>query len=436
MSHQPTRRDVLKTSAFAALGAGVLTTASAAKRPSPNDRIRFAMIGVGGRGGAHLKPAFEHGDIVALCDIDAETRSKAMLNYPDAATFSDFRRMFDSMAKDIDAVVVATPDHTHAPAAAMALHLGKHVYCEKPLTRSIWEARELAGLARTARTMTQMGNQGTAGDDLRKVAALLKAGKLGAVKEIHCWTNRAGGWWPQGVDRPAGGTPIPHTIDWDLWLGPSPRRDYAPGYHPFAWRGWWDFGSGALGDIGCHCMNLPFMAFDLRDPIAVTAETSGHNRDSFPSWSIIKYEFDARGSRPAVNLHWYDGGKMPPKDLAPNEKLEANGCLIVCEKGTLHMPHEYGAGGHLISGEPLPEVDFVKSPGHFAEWAEAIKGGPIPRGNLPGYACALTEVVLLGNLAVWADGPRVTWDARNMRAGGAENLEKVIHPEYRRGWKL
>lgn len=407
----------------------------AARPPGPNDRIRFALIGVGGRGGAHLEPCAKFGEIVALSDIDAQTRSKAMLQHPGAATFTDFRRMLEGMASHIDAVVVSTPDHTHAPAAAMAMKLGKHVYCEKPLTRTVWEARRLAQIARKAKVATQMGNQGTAGADLRRAAAHIRSGTLGVVREVHCWTNRAGRWWPQGVERPATKARPKH-VDFDTWLGPSTERDYADGYHPFAWRGWWDFGSGALGDIGCHCMNLPFMALDLRDPVAITAETSGHNSDSFPSWSVVTYEFGARGPRPALNLIWYDGGKLPPADLAPGIDLSDNGCLIVGEKATLYCPGEYGQQGRIVGGEALPEIQFEASPGHFAEWVEAMRGGKPARSNFVDYSGPLTETVLLGNLAVWASGERIEWDARKMTTRNASRFAPLLEPAYRKGWSL
>lgn len=401
----------------------------------PERKIRFAMIGVGGRGGAHLGPAAKYGEIVALCDVDAETRAKAMLDHPEAATFVDYRQMFDTFADQIDAVVVATPDHHHATASALAMRHGKHVYCEKPLTRTIAEARKLAELARTQRVMTQMGNQGTAGSNLRRVAALVKKGTFGKVKEVHCWTNRAGGWWPQGVDRPAP-SPTPATLDWNVWLGSRPYRPHADGYHPFAWRGWWDFGAGALGDIGCHCMNLPFMALDLRDPVAVSAKTSGHNRDSFPAWSVITYEFARRGERDAVNLIWYDGGKLPPAEVAPGVDYGENGCLIVCEHATLFSPAEYAGSTSIVGGGELPAVEIVESPGHFEEFVNAIHGGPVPVSNFPGYSSALTETVLLGNLAVWADGPRLEWDAHGMRVTGHPEYDALLRPTYGRGWEL
>ncbi len=399
------------------------------------DRLRFAVVGVGGRGGANLNSAAKHGDIVALCDVDVTIRAKALVDHPDAATFEDFRRMLDTMRGQIDAVVISTPDHTHAPAAAMAMDYGKHVYCEKPLTRTIGESRKLQQIARSKRVVTQMGNQGTAGTDLRKTAALIKSGAFGTVKEVHCYTNRSGGWWPQGVERPASAV-TPKTLDWDLWIGPSPMRPYAPGYHPFAWRGWWDFGSGSLGDIGCHCMNLPFMALDLRDPIAVTAETSGHNRDSFPSWSIVKYEFPKRGKREALPLFWYDGGKKPPQELAPGVDLGGNGCLIVCQNATLFMPGEYGQGARIVGGGQMPAVVVEESPGHFTEFADAILGKGRTKSAIPDYSGPLTETVLLGNLAVWANGPRVEWDSKRMRVPGHPEYDMLIHPKIRSGWTI
>lgn len=435
MAFKPTRRDVLKASVVAAAGLAAGPKAFAQARRGANERLRFAMIGVGGRGGAHLKPAAEFGDIVALCDIDAATLTKTLADYPKAAAFADFRAMLDTMSGQIDAVVVATPDHVHAPASAMAMKLGKHVYCEKPLTRTLGEARKLQEIARRARVATQMGNQGTSSDDLRNAVAVIQTGMFGKVKEIHCWTDRSGGWWPQGVERPEP-KPTPGTVAWDLWLGPSPERPYAPGYHPFAWRGWWDFGSGALGDIGCHCMNLPFWALDLREPSAVQAETSGHNKDSYPSWSIVKMEFPERGGRPPLTLTWYDSGKKPPAELGNGETLGGNGCLIVCDHATLHAPGEYGSNCHIAGGGGLPLIEFEKSPGHFKEFVIAATGGPRAKGDIVAYSGPLTETVLMGNLAVWASGERLEWDARRLRVKGRPEFDSVIHPAYREGWML
>lgn len=442
MSKNLTRRELLKSSAAAAFGLTIIGPSLAEKASnlvprSPHLRPRIAVIGAGGRGGAHVHNANLLGELVAICDIDANTRAQVMKENPYAAAFVDYRKMIDVMHNHIDAVMVATPDHNHAAATSLAMKAGKPVYCEKPLTRTIWEARRLGEIARETGVVTQMGNQGTAGDDLRQMAAAIKSGMFGKVQEVHCWTNRPGGWWAQGVERPAP-SEKPKNVAWDEWIGPSPFRPYAEGYHGFAWRGWWDFGSGSLGDIGCHCMNLPFMALNLRNPIAVTAETSGHNKDSFPSWSTVKYEFAKSDSHDAINLYWYDGGKLPPQDILSGiEKPDVNGCVIVCDKAKIYAPREYGQDGQILGGEfDLSGVKFQKSPGHFEEWVEAIvEGDSKPMSNFD-YAVPLTETVLLGNLAIWADGDRVEWDAGAMKAVGRTDVDLLIHPQYRPGWTL
>lgn len=436
MSRNPTRRDILRAATATAVGMSIVAPAAARKPRSPNERIRFACVGVGGKGWSDIEDCARFGVVVALCDVDVNTRVKGLVQYPRANTFADFREMLDAMGDEIDAVTVSTPDHSHAAASALAMRMGKHVFCQKPLTRTIGEARRLRQLAREHRVATQMGNQGTARSDLRRAAAALNSGAFGKVKAVHCWTDRCGGWWPQGVERPAPKR-SPQTVDWELWLGPSPYRPYADGYHPFAWRGWWDFGSGALGDIGCHCMNLPFMALDLRDPIAVRAETSGHNRDSYPSWSVVEYAFAERRGRSPLTLTWYDGGKRPPQDLGPGVIFGGNGTLFECEGGTLYSPNEYGADTMVLGGTPLPDVEFEESKGHFEEWIEAIEGGKPARSNIPDYSGPLTEMVLLGNLAVWAGGTRIEWDSRRARVkGGSREFDALIHPEYRKGWEL
>jgi predicted dehydrogenase len=317
--------------------------------------------------------------------------------------------------------------------------MGKHCFCQKPLTRTIYEARLMGKVAREMKVATQMGNQGTAGDDLRRGAAWLRAGVLGDVTEIHIWTNRP--IWPQGIARPKPGERPSH-LNWDLWLGPAPERPFADAYHTFKWRGWWDFGTGALGDMGCHEINMAFMGLDLRNPASVQAVTSGHNRDSYPSWSIVTYQFPAAASRKAVKLVWYDGGKTPPESLLDGHKPQrGGGMLCIGAKGKLH-----GAG--RLSGVKPKDVKFPKSPGHFAEWINAIRGGPAPMSNFPDYAGPLTETVLLGNLAVWAAneadstakepiavGPTIQWDSENLRAQGV-GLESLIRPTYRQGYTL
>jgi predicted dehydrogenase len=320
----------------------------------------------------------------------------------------------------------------------MAMQMGKHCFCQKPLTHSLWEARRLGEVARQKKVATQMGNQGTAGDGLRLSAAKIRAGALGTVKEVHVWTNRP--IWPQGVSR-AEPAAVPSNLHWDLWLGPAPVRPYAPGYHTFSWRGWWDFGTGALGDMACHTVNLPFMALDLRDPVSVQAETSGHNRDSYPKSSKIRFEFPATKNRPAVTLYWYDGSNLPSEELRAGleesgKKFPISGSLIIGDKGKLYTPGDYGGGGRLIEGVDVGEVKFVQSPGHFAEFVRAIKGGEAAMSNFPDYAVPLTETILLGNLAVWSEGKKVEWDAKKLRPKSGEDLSRIIHPAYRKGYTL
>ena len=431
-----TRRDILKGTAAAAIGLAAGTASAAAKQPrvAKPDRLRIGIIGCGGKGWSGMELAAEQGDIVALCDVDVQNRTKAMMQHPRAASFDDYRTMYRAMRGELDAVVISTPDHHHAPASALAMQQGLHVYCEKPLTRTIWEARQLQNLARKKRVASQMGNQSTASTELRQMAALIAKGTFGHVKEIHLWTDRATGWWPQGVPRPAPAE-APKTLDFDLWLGPRPERPYANGYHPFAWRGFWDFGTGSLGDMGCHIFNMPFMALDLRDPLSVRAETSGHNKETFPSWAIVHYKFPERPGRPELGMTWYDGGKKPPASLAPGIAYPGNGVIVVCEQATVFQ--DYDAGKYqLVGGGTIPAIEVEVSPGHMAEFARAAMGGPRARGDIANYSGALTETVLLGNLAIWADGPELEWDARRMEVKGAPEYNALIRPTFRPGWSV
>lgn len=410
-----------------------------ARPQSANDRIRFACIGVGGKGDSDSADAARFGDIVAICDVDDNTIANAKKKYPNAKVYTDYRKMLDEMSKEIDAVTVSTPDHHHYAASAQAMLLGKHVYCQKPLVHSVQEARKMAEIARKMKVQTQMGNQGTAESGLRKQAAQVRAGIIGTVKEMHVWTNRP--IWPQGAPRGAEKA-VPSHLHWDQWLGPAPERPFADGYHTFSWRGWWDFGTGALGDMGCHTLNMPFMGLDLRDPIRVTAQTSGHDNDYIPSWSIVKYEFDKTDTRPGLIFHWYDGNKKPPAELLDGEQMADSGSLLIGEKGKIYIPGDYGSGGEVIGGIEIPPVEYEQSPGHFAEWVRAIREGKTAVSNFPGYAGPLTEMVLAGNLAVRANGPTIEWDAKRMRIRNIrsienrEILENMIKPKYRKGWRM
>ena len=441
MSYLTDRRRFLQTTAATGVGVFVAGRAAAEDSKSPNERIRFACIGVGGKGSSASADAKKAGDVVAIVDIDDNTLEKAgSKSFPSAARYTDFRKMLDEMGKNIDAVTVSTPDHMHAPASAMAMRMGKACFAQKPLTRTIWEARKLGEIARETKVATQMGNQGTSYAPLRKTAATVRSGVLGNIKEVHVWTNRP--IWPQGGERPKE-APVPKNVHWEEWLGVAPYRPYAPGYHPFAWRGWWDFGSGALGDMACHTVNMPFMALDLRDPTSVVAETSGHNRDSYPKWSIIKYEFPANDTRGALQMVWYDGGKKPAADLFDGEAVSDTGVLLIGDKGKLFAPGDYCEKGFKILGGPsAPEVEFEQSPGHFEEFARAIKGGPQARSNFAEYSGPLTETILLGNLAVWAApeagsaGKKIEWDAKNLKPTNAPEVEVVVKPTYREGYTL
>ena len=425
------RRQFLSTGALAGIGFWASGRAPAAVDKTANGLIRFACVGVGGMGNSNMNRAAQQGDVVALCDVDDQKLGQAAGRHPRARKFRDFRKMFDAMRDGIDAVIISTPDHSHAVIAAAAMRLRKHCFVEKPLARTLFEARQLGSLTLGLKVATQMNNQGTAQPGFRRALAVLKTGVLGTVKEVHVWSNRP--IWPVGLKRPAR-APVPQHLDWDLWLGPAPERPYAAGYTPFGWRGWWDFGTGALGDMGCHLLNLPFLAFDLRDPTTVTAQTSGHNKDSFPKWSIVRYQFPARGGRAAVALTWYDGGKRPAVALFRGEKVSPTGCLIVGDKGTMVSPSDYAATFKLI-GVGEPQVEIVRSPGHFEEFVQAMRGESKAMSNILDYAGPLTETVLLGNLAVYA-GKKIEWDAGKLQATNVPEVAPLIRPAYRKGYSL
>lgn len=456
MSRTANRRDFLKTTATIGASYWIAESAFAVAGESPLERIRFACIGVGGKGESDTDDAGRYGDVVAICDVDDERLAKAAEKYPKAEKFKDWRKLLDKMHNGIDAVTVSTPDHSHASAAATSMRLGKHAFVQKPLTHSIYEARVLADIAREQNIATQMGNQGTALPALRKAAAMIQAGVLGPVKEVYVWTNRP--IWPQGGPRSAEKSP-PSQLDWDLFVGPAPFRPYGDHYHPFDWRGWWDFGTGALGDMGCHLMNMPFMALDLRNPISVQAETTGHNRDSFPTKSRVTYQFAATDKRPLLVMHWLDGGHLPPQELlesfyssgntpprdAKNHaeplKYIDNGALIIGEKGMLYSPSSNGSEFQLSGVEEVP-VSFREPINHFEEFVLAAKGGKPAVSNFPDYSVPLTETVLLGNLAIWAanepdvPGKKIEWDAKSLAATNAPELAALIRREPRAGYSL
>lgn len=418
------RRDILRATAGAALSLPLVHMGSAA----PQRPLRFAAIGCKGKGESNRKMAAEHGEVTVLCDPDLERRMSSLADHPNAALYSDYRRVIEERADDFDAVLVSTPDHHHGLAAAMAMMAGKHVYCEKPLTRTIGEARRLHQIARKTGVATQMGNQGTALDGTRMASSFVQDGGLGRVHTVHCWTDRAKGWWGQGIPYPEA-VKSPEILDWHCWLGPTPYQPYGQGYHPFAWRGWWNFGTGALGDMGCHILNLPFHALKLNPPLAVTAEVDAPSRESYPLVSQVHFEFEN-----GIDLHWYDGGLKPPVPEGMTE-LPGNGTLIVGENDTLFCDDPYGTNVSLLSGRSM-DAPFQKSPGHFDEWIEAIRGGERAGSDIVRSGSRLTEMVLVGNLALWVPGERVTWNRHSGTSPSHPHLDMLVHPDRRRGWEM
>ena len=443
-NHQPrsglSRRQFIPRAAFAA-GALAFPFFSARNVLGANSRLNIAAIGAGGKGSVDI--GYCHGEnVVALCDVDQRNAASTFKQFPGAKQFKDFRVMLEKEAKNIDAVTVSTPDHLHFHAAAMAMKLRKHVYVQKPLTHSIWEARTLTQLAKKMKVVTQMGNQGHSQVESRRLVELIQADVLGDVKEVHVWTDRP--IWPQGIERPAR-LAVPDTLDWDLWLGPAPWREFHDGCVPFKWRAFWDFGTGALGDMGCHNMDLAFFALGLRDPSAVEATSSGVNTETAPKWSIITYEFPRRGGRAAVKLTWYDGGKKPDAALARQKELPGNGYVLVGSKDTLYVPNYWGRGSFL-SGAKMEEFTKVpkklpRLPGaekdndaaQHLEWIAACKGEGKALASLD-YAGPMTEAVLLGNVALRA-GKRIEWDPKKLTVTNVPDANQFIRRDYRKGWE-
>lgn len=439
MSHRSTRRDFLKTSVALGTAWWVGPRPAFAQSKSPLEKLNFACIGVEGKGSSDTNDAAAHGNVVGLCDIDDLRLNKKGTLYPTAARFHDYRQMLEELEDKIDAVTVSTPDHSHAPASVMAMKMGKHCFCQKPLTWSVYEARMMRTVAKEKGVATQMGNQGTAETTLREAVELIRAGVIGNVTEVHVTTNRP--IWPQGTGRPDRTDPVPPHVHWDLFLGPAPERPYVNDtYHPFKWRGWVDFGTGALGDMACHTMNMPVMALDLFDPLAVEADSPGvFEGETYPKFSTIKYEFGPRGNFGPCTMYWYDGGKTPPQDLlAKVGSKDGRGAILVGDKGILYSLGDYGGEKNVLVPGDLaalkPEPSLPRSPGHFKEFAIACAGGDPAMSNFD-YAGRLTETVLLGNVALRA-GKRIEWDAQAMKVKNVPEANDFLHREYRKGWTL
>lgn len=424
------------------------------KKVPPSEKINVAAIGIGGKGMSDIMGMMNTGEVnlVALCDVDfREGRHKETLAmYPDIPRYQDFRIMLDEMDREIDAVTISTPDHIHAPAAMSAMSRGMHVFCQKPLTHNIMEARLLTETARKMNVATQMGIQGHASLGIRRIYEWVRQNAVGEIREIHVWTNRPG--WPQGIHRPLTEDPVPEGLDWNVWLGPAQERPYADGtYHPGRWRGWFDFGAGALGDIGCHSLDAPFWSLDLGYPTRVSAETAPLTEETYPKWSIVTYEFPARGDWPAVKLVWRDGKKevdgkeeqnMPPRPemLEEGRSLQDNGQLYFGENAAI-MCGMYAESPRVIPESAMseflatnPDRFMEKSMGPYMEFVRACKGGE-PAGACFDYAGPLTEIVHLGNLAIRSQ-ESIEFDPVSMKVTNVSRANQFLCREYREGWKI
>ena len=413
-----------------------------ARAASANGKLNLAGIGVGGKGWSDVAFTSKGQNVVALCDVDEHRLGRAARKYKGAKTYTDWRRLLENKA--IDACTISTPDHMHAPIALSAIRRGKHVYVQKPLTHSVHEARQLAAAAREAGVVTQMGIQGHSGADHKRMMKLIRDGVIGKVREVHIWTDRP--VWPQGMERPDGSDPVPNHLHWDNWLGVAPDRPYhgayingRSAYHPFVWRGWLDFGTGALGDIGCHALDHPVSALALGLPSSVRSEGPEPNGESYPKWGIIRYTFpETPHTAGPLKLVWYDGGKKPPRGILPEanrpEKLPGNGQVFVGEKGVLADGIEPMLQPDSRFGEDA--VPDVEGDDHYMQWTRACLGEDETSAPIAEYAGPLTETVLLGNIAIRYRDQTLEWDAERMRFSNLSEANQHVRRDYREGWEV
>jgi predicted dehydrogenase len=396
---------------------------------SPNDKLNIAFVGTANQARFSIGNLTSE-NIVAVCDVDENYLAKAAQDFPGAKTYNDFRKLLEQ--KGIDAVVVATPDHTHAVATIAALKSGHHVYCEKPLTHTVSECRKVREAARKAKKATQMGTQIHAGDNYRRVVELIQRNAIGGIREVHVWAAAVYG----GKKLPTDNPPVPSTLHYDLWLGPVPARPYSPEYVPFKWRNWWAFGGGTMADFGCHFMDLPHWALDLRAPEAVSAEGPEVDPECPPLWMIATFEYPARGEKPPVKLIWYQGGKQPELLTLEQKQKWKSGVLFIGEKGELISDYSR----HQLLPEDKfkdyarPQPFIPTSIGHHKEWIQACKTGSPTTCNFD-YSGALTEAVLLGNVA-YRVGQKIEWNDKKLKAKNCRAADEYIQHHYRKGWKI
>ncbi|HUT34036.1 MAG TPA: Gfo/Idh/MocA family oxidoreductase [Planctomycetota bacterium] len=445
MPSRPSRRAFLSTAA--ATATLTLLPAGRARTYAANDTIGLGIVGVGGMGGGNRKhlAGCPGTAIVGLCDVDRKRLPAAEKDHKDAKSYVDYRKMLEEV-KEIDAVMVSTPDHQHFPASMLAMKLGKAVSTEKPMAHSVWEARQMALAAAKYKVATQHDHEGHAREGLRRVVEWVQAGSIGAVRQVHIWTDRP--IWPQGLKQRPPTKPVPEGLEWDLWIGPAPYRDYHDHLHAFAWRGWWDFGCGALGDMGCHFWDSTVWALKLGHPDSIEAEQEGNSEETGPNWSVITYQFPARGELPAVTVKWWDGRKpgpdgkkaqnLPPAppDLEADRKLPPNGSMFLGDKGTIVVADT--ASPRLVPEAKMkefkqPEPFLPRVGDHKRDWLDAIRTGKPAGSDFALYGGHLAEVVLLGNVAIRA-GKKLEWDGAALKAKNCPEADRFLRREYRKGW--
>lgn len=431
-SFQLPRRQFVKATGAAAISGGVWSEVAAKESRSANEKLKILCVGTANRAAANID-AIKNEDVVGICDVDSNYLNRAATQFPSARKYADYREMISSEADRADAIVIAVADHNHTPASIRAINAGLHCYCEKPLSHTIHEARLVAQAAKAKGVATQMGTQIHAGSNYRRVVEVIQSGAIGDVKEVHVWVGK--GWG--GGERPEKGETPPANLDWNLWLGPAPERPYSAGrYHPAQWRRWWDFGQGTLGDMGCHYMDLPFWALELKHPISCEAFSNDErvHPETCPLGLTVKYKYPERGTMPACDLTWYDGN-MTPREVA-GERVPGSGVMFVGTEGKMFADYSkyrlFPSDKYSKFTPPKPSIP--DSIGHHAEWIKACKDGSPTTCNFD-YSGALTEAVLLGNVS-YRTGKQLDWDGATLKATNCPEADQYIRKQYRAGWEV